>query len=105
MKQQIIDTMVSEKLTHLDDLYNSVKHLDGVGKCSDYDETGLLALVAQLISLTHQPIDKQKVQGVPTNKTSRKGIKYSEQRVNNNKQPQNTNKPSNSNKKHLKRKA
>ena len=66
--------MVREKLTHLDELYNSVKHLDGVGKRNEYDEAGLLALVTQLASLTHQPVDNQKVQGVPLKKLARKSL-------------------------------
>ena len=68
MKQQAIATMVREKLTHLDELYNSVKHLDGVGKRNEYDEAGLLALVTQLASLTHQPVDNKKVQWGPSKK-------------------------------------
>ena len=92
MKQQIIDTMVREKLTHLDELYNSVKHLNGVGKRNEYDEAGLLALVTQLASLTHQPIDNQKVQWNPSKNTSRKVSKYSAQRSNATKRPQNTKK-------------
>ena len=42
--------------------------MDGVGPRSDYDETGLLALVAQLVPLNHQPIDKQKYKGYPLKK-------------------------------------
>ena len=85
MKEQAIVTMVREKHNLHDEIYNSIKHLDGVGKRNEYTESGLLALAKQM-ALDRNSLDPpqkkmQKIVG-PTKHTNKKvsKTKYSSQR-------------------------
>ena len=50
-------TMVRERLALNDAVYNSIKHISGVGKHSDYIEESLVALVKK-IALDQQSFDQ-----------------------------------------------
>ena len=74
VKDQPLDTMVRHRHTLNDALYNSIQHIKGVGKRSDYTENGLVALVKQIAldknTLDPPPKEMQKtvLPPKPTNK-------------------------------------
>ena len=83
VKEQAIVTMVREKHNLHHEIYNSIRHVEGVGKRSEYTESGLVALVKQIAldrnSLDPPPKEMQKIVG-PTKHTNKKVSKYSSQR-------------------------
>ena len=48
IKEKTMSTMVRERLELSDAMFNSIKHISGVGKCSDYNKESLVALVKQI---------------------------------------------------------
>ena len=56
VKDQALTTMVRDRHALSDAVYNSVRHIKGVGKRSDYTEDGLVTLVEQ-IALEKQTLD------------------------------------------------
>ena len=82
VKDQPLDTMVRHRHTLSDALYNSIRHIKGVGKCSDYTENGLVALVKQIAleknTLDPPPKEMQKTV-LPPKPTNKKVSKSSSQ--------------------------
>ena len=70
IKEQNQTTMVRGRLGLSDAMYDSIKHIDGVGKRSDYSEEKLVALITQ-INIKHPVNDPPRKDEPKVNKSPR----------------------------------